>query len=63
MPIRPAVTDSAAHDALYELGQFRHVYRQGCGVDLGRRRPRLVLDKTLAGKRKAQRRTRLRWDL
>ena len=47
MPVRPAVIDQAAYDALDELRRFRHVFRYAYGVDLDVQRLRLVLDKAL----------------
>lgn len=43
MPVRPAVIDRDAYDALDELRRFRHVFRYAYGVDLDPLRLRLVL--------------------
>jgi hypothetical protein len=48
MPVRPAVIDQAAYDALDELRRFRHVFRYAYGVDLDAQRLRLVLNKALS---------------
>jgi hypothetical protein len=47
MPLRPAVIDDAAYDALDELRRFRHLFRHSYGVELDSQRLRLVMDKAL----------------
>lgn len=48
MPLRPAVIDDAAYDALDELRRFRHLFRHAYSVKLDRLRLQLVLHKALA---------------
>ena len=48
MPLRPAVIDDAAYDALDELRRFRHSFRHAYSVKLDPRRLQLVMDKALA---------------
>jgi len=43
LPVRPAVIDQAAFDALDELRRFRHLFRYDYDVELDPRRLRLVL--------------------
>ena len=47
MPLRPAVIDDVAYDALDELRRFRHLFRHAYGIRLDRARLGLVLDKAL----------------
>ena len=47
MPVRPAVIDQAAYDALDELRRFRHVFRYAYDVELNQQRLRLVLNKAM----------------
>ena len=47
MPLRPAVIDDVAYDALDELRRFRHLFRQAYGVKLDPLRLQLVLRKAL----------------
>ena len=47
MPIRPAVIDDVAYDALDELRRFRHLFRHAYDVNLDAQRLRLVLSKAL----------------
>lgn len=44
-PLRPAVIDAAAFDALDELRRFRHVFRHAYAITLDADRLRLVLRK------------------
>lgn len=48
MPLRPAVIDDAAYDALDELRRFRHLFRHAYAVRLDPQRLKLVVDKALA---------------
>ena len=45
MPLRPAVIDDAAYDALDELRRFRHLFRHMYGIKLDPLRLRLVMHK------------------
>jgi hypothetical protein len=45
LPVRPAVIDQGAFDALDELRRFRHLFRYAYDVELDPRRLRLVLHK------------------
>jgi len=45
MPVRPAVIDGEAYDALDELRRFRHVFRYAYDMNLDPQRLRLVLSK------------------
>ncbi|MGC8959992.1 MAG: hypothetical protein ACP5OO_09435 [Chloroflexia bacterium] len=47
MPLRPAVIDDVAYDALDEPRRFRPLFRHAYGIRLDRARLRLVLDKAL----------------
>ena len=47
MPLRPAVVDDEAFEALDELRRFRHLFRHAYGVRLEARRLQLVLDSAL----------------
>lgn len=47
MPLRPAVIDDAAYDALDELRRFRHLFRHVYGVKLDSARLQLVMHKAL----------------
>ena len=47
MPLRPAVIDKNAYDALDELRRFRHVFRHAYMIQLDEARLRLVLDKAI----------------
>jgi len=47
MPMRPAVIDEAAYDALDELRRFRHLFRYAYDVELDPQRLRLVLHKAM----------------
>ena len=47
MPIRPAVIDDTAYDALDELRRFRHLFRYAYDMELDPQRLRLVLTKAL----------------
>ncbi len=47
MPLRPAVIDDRAYDALDELRRFRHVFRYAYDVEIDPRRLRLVVSKAL----------------
>ena len=47
MPMRPAVIDEAAYDALDELRRFRHLFRHAYDVELDPQRLRLVLHKAM----------------
>jgi len=47
MPIRPAVIDDVAYDALDELRRFRHLFRHAYDVELDPQRLRLVLSKAM----------------
>lgn len=47
MPLRPAVIDDVAYDALDELRRFRHLFRHAYGIRLDRARLKLVWDKAL----------------
>jgi len=48
MPLRPAVIDDAAYDALDELRRFRHLFRHAYAIRLDPQRLKLVVDKALA---------------
>jgi hypothetical protein len=48
MPVRPAVIDSAAYEALEELRRFRHLFRHAYTVQLDSLRLQLVVRKALA---------------
>jgi len=48
MPLRPAVIDDAAYDALDELRRFRHLFRHAYGVRLDPLRLALVMRQALA---------------
>jgi hypothetical protein len=48
MPLRPAVVDDAAYDALDELRRFRHLFRHAYNVKLDPLRLQLVMYKALA---------------
>jgi hypothetical protein len=48
MPLRPAVIDDTAYDALDELRRFRHLFRHAYGVRLDPLRLQLVMHKALA---------------
>lgn len=45
MPLRPAVIDDEAYDALDELRRFRHLFRHAYGVKLDSSRLELVMRK------------------
>jgi ferredoxin-fold anticodon binding domain-containing protein len=47
-PLRPAVIDDAAYDALDELRRFRHLFRHAYSVKLDPLRLQLVIHKALA---------------
>lgn len=47
MPLRPAVIDETAYDALDELRRFRHLFRHAYGVKLDAPRLQLVMHKAL----------------
>jgi hypothetical protein len=47
MPLRPAVIDDRAYDALDELRRFRHLFRHAYGVKLDPLRLQLVMRKAL----------------
>jgi hypothetical protein len=47
MPLRPAVIDDVAYDALDELRRFRHLFRHAYGVKLDPLRLQLVMRKAL----------------
>ncbi|MBC8446799.1 MAG: hypothetical protein H8D78_03525 [Chloroflexi bacterium] len=47
MPVRPAVIDETAYDALDELRRFRHLFRYAYDVELDPQRLRLVLRKAM----------------
>ena len=47
MPLRPAVIDDAAYDALDELRRFRHLFRHSYSVRLDPLRLQLVMSKAL----------------
>lgn len=47
MPVRPAVIDETAYDALDELRRFRHLFRHAYDVELDPQRLRLVLHKAM----------------
>ena len=48
MPLRPAIIDDMAYDALDELRRFRHLFRHAYGVRLDPLRLQLVMRKALA---------------
>ncbi len=48
MPLRPAVIDDTAYDALDELRRFRHLFRHAYSVNLDPLRLQLVMHKALA---------------
>lgn len=48
MPMRPAVIDDVAYDALDELRRFRHMFRHAYSVKLDFLRLQLVMRKALA---------------
>lgn len=48
MPLRPAVIDDAAYDALDELRRFRHLFRHSYGAKLDPQRLQLVMHKAFA---------------
>lgn len=48
MPVRPAVIDDTAYDALDELRRFRHLFRHAYRMKLDPLRLQLVLNKALA---------------
>jgi hypothetical protein len=48
MPLRPAVIDDAAYDALDELRRFRHLFRHAYSVKLDPLRLQLVMRKAFA---------------
>ena len=48
MPLRPAVIDDAAYDALDELRRFRHLFRHAYMMKLDFHRLNLVMNKALA---------------
>ncbi|MEW5958066.1 MAG: hypothetical protein AB1801_10105 [Chloroflexota bacterium] len=48
MPLRPAVIDDPAYEALDELRRFRHMFRHAYSVKLEPQRLQLVMDKALA---------------
>jgi hypothetical protein len=48
LPLRPAVIDDAAYDALDELRRFRHLFRHAYSVQLDPLRLQLVLTKATA---------------
>jgi len=48
MPLRPAVIDRAAYDALDELRRFRHLFRHAYGIELDPLRLQLVMVKATA---------------
>jgi hypothetical protein len=48
MPLRPAVIDESAYDALDELRRFRHLFRHMYSVKLDPLRLQLVMHKALA---------------
>ncbi len=45
MPLRPAVIDAVAYDALDELRRFRHLFRHAYGIELDPLRLQLVMTK------------------
>lgn len=47
MPLRPAVIDDTAYDALDELRRFRHLFRHAYGVKLDAPRLQLVMHKAM----------------
>lgn len=51
MPLRPAVIDDKAYEALDELRRFRHMFRHAYSVRLEPQRLQLVMDQALALKR------------
>ena len=48
MPLRPAVIDNNAYEALDELRRFRHMFRHAYSMKLDPQRLQLVMDKALA---------------
>ena len=48
MPLRPAIIDDVAYDALDELRRFRHLFRHAYSVQLDPLRLQLVMRKALA---------------
>ena len=48
MPLRPAIIDDTAYDALDELRRFRHLFRHAYRMDLDPQRLQLVMRKALA---------------
>lgn len=48
IPLRPAVIDDVAYDALDELRRFRHLFRHAYSVKLDPRRLQLVMHEALA---------------
>lgn len=48
MPLRPAVIDDEAYEALDELRRFRHLFRHAYMVKLNPSRLQLVMDKAIA---------------
>ncbi len=48
MPLRPAVIDDIAYDALDELRRFRHLFRHAYTLKLDSPRLQLVMNKALA---------------
>lgn len=48
MPLRPAVIDDSAHDALDELRRFRHLFRHAYTIKLDPQRLQLVMHKARA---------------
>ena len=48
MPLRPAIIDDTAYDALDELRRFRHLFRHAYMIDLDPQRLQLVMRKALA---------------
>ncbi len=48
MPLRPAIIDDTAYDALDELRRFRHLFRHAYMIDLDPQRLQLVIRKALA---------------
>lgn len=47
MPLRPALIDDEAYDALDELRRFRHLFRHAYSMKLDPARLQLVLDKAM----------------
>ncbi|MBN1920543.1 MAG: hypothetical protein JW892_04815 [Anaerolineae bacterium] len=47
MPLRPAIIDDAAYEALDELRRFRHLFRHAYGVQLDPLRLNIVVIKAM----------------